>query len=359
MDFVSGPGPRNYLGSMSLPNTPELSVILPTADEYSTIRRTVSALHTQTIRDRIELVIVAPSDDPHIIQHEVAGFAAVTIVNGGPLQTSNIARSTGIRHASAPIVVLAEDHCFPDPDWAAALVEAHRGNFAVVGPVLRNANPRSMTSWANLLLEYYPWLDGAERSEMDDLPGHNSAYRKDLLLAYGDRLEGLFEVEAVIQRDLREKGHRMLLEPAARTNHLNFSRVRSALKLRFHAGRSFAGHRTMGWSGSKRAGYIFGAPLIPLVRLARILGMVRSSSTYSWLFPRVVPMLALYLLVDGFGELIGYVSGPGGAARVLGEIEFKRARFMNAEDRRDLLTPVAELDAPEKWNSSPAQAMVG
>ena len=351
--------PRNYLESMSLPNTPDLSVILPTADNYSTIRRTVNALHAQTIRDRIELVIVAPSDDPHVIQHEVAGFASVRIVNGGPLQTSNTARAAGIRHASAPIVVLAEDHCFPDPDWAAALVEAHRGNFAVVGPVLRNANPRSMTSWANLLLEYYPWLDGAERSEMDDLPGHNSAYRKDLLLAYGDRLEELFEVEAVIQRDLRANGHRMLLEPAARTNHLNFSRLSSALKLRLHAGRSFAGHRTMGWSASKRAAYVLGAPLIPFVRLARIVAMVRSSPSYSWLFPRVVPMLTLNLLVDGFGELIGYVSGPGGAAHVLGEIEFNRARFMNAEDRRELLASVTELDSPDRWNAAPAQAMAG
>ena len=233
---------------MNLNQVPELSVILPTADNYSTIRRTVHALHAQTVRDRIELVIVSPTDDPGVVPADVTGFASVMIVNGGPLRTSNISRAAGIRAASAPIVALAEDHCFPDPDWAIALIEAHRGDWAVVGPVLRNANPRSMTSWANLLLEYYPWVEGAKRAELNDLPGHNSAYRKDLLLAYGDRLEGLFEVEAVIQRDLREKGHRMLLEPKARTNDLNFSRLSSALYLRFHAGRSFAGHRTMGWS---------------------------------------------------------------------------------------------------------------
>ena len=344
---------------MTLNHTPELSVILPTADNYSTIRRTVSALHAQTVCDRIELVIVSPTDDPGVVEADVSRFASVKIVNGGPLRTSNISRAAGIRAASAPIVVLAEDHCFPDPDWASALIEAHRGDWAVVGPVLKNANPRSMTSWANLLLEYYPWLDGADRAEQNDLPGHNSAYRKDLLLAYGDRLEQLFEVEAVIQRDLREKGHKMLLEPRARTNHLNFSRISSALYLRFHAGRSFAGHRTMGWSIPKRVGYILGSPLIPIVRFARIVRMVRASPTYSWLFPKVLPMLALTLLLDGLGELAGYMSGPGGAAMILGEIEFNRVRFMNQADQNEFTAAASRLESPDTRDVARIQAMAG
>jgi len=104
------------------------------------------------------------------------------------MQTSNRSRVAGIRAATAPIVALAEDHSFPDPDWADALITAHQARFAVVGPVLRNANPRSMLSWANLLLEYAPWLEGTPGQEMKDLPGHNSAYRRDLLLAFGEEI---------------------------------------------------------------------------------------------------------------------------------------------------------------------------
>jgi hypothetical protein len=62
---------------------PALSVILPTADDFSTIRLTVRALREQTARSRIELVIVAPVDDPGVIAAEVVGFARVTIVNAG------------------------------------------------------------------------------------------------------------------------------------------------------------------------------------------------------------------------------------------------------------------------------------
>jgi hypothetical protein len=314
---------------------PLLSVILPTCDNYSTIRLTVRALSRQTIRDRLELVIVAPVDDPKVIAQEVAGFAKVTVVNGGPLRTSNIARSAGIRAASAPVVVLSEDHSFPDPDWAEALVKAHDSGCAVAAPVLRNANPKSMISWANLLLEYYPWLDGAPDGEMSDLPGHNSAYNRDLLLSYGDRLESVLEVEAVVQRDIVESGHRMLLEPRAKTSHLNFSRLSSSIGLRFNAGRSFAGHRTMGWPVRKRALYIAGGALIPIVRLIRITRMLRTSKEYSCLFPRILPALCTMLLADGLGEVAGYIAGPGDAPRFLGTIEFNRVRFMNPSDKSD------------------------
>jgi Glycosyl transferase family 2. len=243
----------------------------------------------------------------------------------------------GIRAASAPVVVLAEDHSFPDPDWAEALVAAHKDDWAVVGPVVRNGNPRSLLSWANHLLEYGPWVDGAKREEVENLPGHNSAYKRDLLLQYGDDLEELFEVETVVQRDLKSRGYRMLLEPAARTTHFNFSRLRSALKLRFHAGRSFAGHRTHGWNAGRRSLYLLGSPLIPVVRLIRIVRMLRSSPAHGSLLPRIMPMLAVVLLVDGLGEIVGYLTGPGNSEVTLGTIEFSRWRFMDDNDRKDAL----------------------
>ena len=316
-------------------STPAVSVILPTCDDFSTIRHTIRALSRQTICDKIELVIVAPRDNANIPATEIENFHSVTTINGGRLRTSNIARSAGIRAASAPIVILSEDHSFPEPDWAESLLHSHSSDVVVVGPVLGNANPNSMVSWANLLLEYYPWLEGATEGEKIDLPGHNSSYNRDVLLSFGDKLEELLEVEAVVQRDIVARGLKMRLETKAKTHHLNFSRLSSSVALRFNAGRSFAGHRTIGWPFAKRISYIAGAPLIPLVRLIRILKMLRTSERYSWLVPRVIPMLCIALIADGLGELVGYISGPGNAPVYLGSIEFNRVRFMNSADKAD------------------------
>lgn len=324
---------------------PALSVVLPTSDDFAGVRLTVRALHAQTARHRIELVLVAPHDDPGVIESEVCGFAKVTIVVAGPIVTSNRSRVAGIRAASAPIVALAEDHSFPDPGWAEAMIAAHERDYAVVGPVIKNANPRSMLSWANLLLEYAPWLEGASRGEMSDLPGHNSAYRRSLLMSYGDGLEEIFEVEAVVQRDLRAKGHKLFLEPNAKTNHLNFSRLSPSLTLRLNAGRSFAGYRTAGWSFPKRALYAVGSPLIPVVRFVRIVRFLNRSSSYRFLLPRVLPLLSLALFTDGFGEMLGYVLGPGRSPITLGQIEFDRMRFMNSHDRLLIMSRIDELNA--------------
>ncbi|MGE5750265.1 MAG: glycosyltransferase [Gemmatimonas sp.] len=324
---------------------PALSVILPTSDDFSGVRLTVRALHAQTVRHRIELVLVVPDDDPGIIESEVSGFAKVTIVVAGPVVTSNRSRVAGIRAASAPIVALAEDHSFPDADWAEALITAHDHDYAVVGPVIRNANPRSMLSWANLLLEYGPWFEGSSGGDMPDVPGHNSAYRRSLLMSYGDELDEIFEVEAVVQRDLRAKGHKLFLEPRAKANHLNFSRLRPSLTLRLNAGRSFAGYRTLGWSFPKRALYAVASPLIPVVRFVRIVRFLNRSRSYRFLIPRVLPLLSVALITDGFGELLGYVFGPGRSPTTLGEIEFDRMRFMNSHDRLLLSNRIEELDA--------------
>jgi hypothetical protein len=58
-------------------------------------------------------------------------------------------------------------------------------------------------------------------------------------------------------------------------------------------------------------------------------------------------MLALALLVDGLGELTGYLTGPGDSARILGGIEFDRRRFMKDEDRHDWDEALARLEVPE------------
>ena len=314
----------------------QLSVILPTASDFNSIRETIHALRAQTARNSIELVIVVPSDKVSVPTSELDDFAAVKVVNGGPLKTSNISRIAGIRAATSPIVVMSEDHSFPEPQWAQALIDAHEEDFAVVGPAIRNANPRTMLSWAGLLLEYGPWLEGPPRQEMHEVGGHNSSYKRDHLITFGDRLEEVFETESLVQRQLRDQGHRILFEPAAVTNHLNFSLLKPSLGLRFNAGRSFAGHRTIGWSGLKRTAFALASPLIPLVRFARILKLLSQSDRYRFLLPRVLPALALYLLVDGLGEMVGYLTGPGNAPVYLGSIEFDRRRFMNAQDRAEL-----------------------
>jgi len=310
--------------------TPEMSVVIVTPDGYETIRQTVEHLRAQTVKDRLELVIVAPSATQigvtDSLQHD---FSQVRIVAVGEFQSIAQAHAAGIRQASAPVVVLAEDHSFPEGGWAEALIERHRQPWAAVGPVVRNANPVSLLSWADFLLGYGPWLEPSPAGEINYLPGHNSSYKRALLMEYDRELEAMLEAEFVLHGDLQAKGHRLYLEPAARTAHLNFARLAPWMPYLLHAGRAFAAARARSWARSRRLLYAAGAPLIPLVRLWRIRAELRRPGRPADLWPRVVPALAVGLVVDTIGQVLGYALGAGKASRKLFAFEFHRDRYAN------------------------------
>jgi Glycosyltransferase like family 2 len=316
--------------------SPALSVVLPTSRGLANVARTLRALGAQTVRHRLELVIVAPSDSITLDPAMTEGFAGVQVIGvDNVTSSSNQARVAGIRIARAPIVALAEDHSFPEPGWAEALLAGHmEGTWAAVGPVVCNGNPATAVSWANFLLEYGPWTESARRGAAAHLPGHNSSYRRDLLLAYGEKLEALMEAESILQWDLRHHGHQLLLEPAARTHHLNFSRLLSSISLRFNVGRQFAGTRSAEWPPLKRLLYVLGAPLIPLVRLRRSVALLVRWPARRGLLPRVFPVLAAAVAIDGLGEMVGYAAGPGSSSSILGGIEFDRRRSLTRQDQQ-------------------------
>jgi len=104
--------------------SPELSVVIVTPDGYETIRKTMDHLRAQTARDRLEIVIVAPSvQQLDLPDGGPPGFSRVSVVDVGEIHSIARAYAAGIRQATAPVVVLSEDHSFPETGWAAALSE--------------------------------------------------------------------------------------------------------------------------------------------------------------------------------------------------------------------------------------------
>ncbi|HYP52918.1 MAG TPA: glycosyltransferase, partial [Pyrinomonadaceae bacterium] len=203
---------REDARNVSEEGLPEMSVVVITPDRYETVRKTVRHLAAQKASRRLDVVLVAPSaEELGLDESELRGFARRRVVEVGPMVSTARARAEGVRAASSRVVAFVEDHAFPAPGWAEALIEAHKGPWAAVGPVMANANPRTVVSWANLLIEYAQWLEPLAAGEAEHLPGHNGSYKRELLLAYGDRLEAMLDAESVLHWDLRARGHRLYL----------------------------------------------------------------------------------------------------------------------------------------------------
>ncbi len=311
-----------------------LTVIASTTRGFDAIRTTVAHLARQTVAGRIELVMVGPSEDAlRASDADLADFAAVVRVGVGPVTSIAHANAAGVRRARGRVVALTEDHCFPEPGWAEALLAAHEGDCSVVGPVVRNANPGTRVSEADFAIGYGPWMEPMGATEMAFLPGHNSSYKRDELLALGGRLERLLEAETVLHMEWSAQGRRLVVAPGARVRHVNYSRWRSWVPVQLLAGRLFGGMRAATWPRRRRWFYAAASPLIPAVRFYRIARAFAQPGRSLWRLVRMAPALAAGLLLDGAGQCWGYLRGPGDAMERLARYEFNRVEHVTDDER--------------------------
>jgi hypothetical protein len=314
---------------MSTPTgaTPRLSVLLIASGPYEELRAVVAALRHQGPVEEIELVIVASSRAAlGAPEDELRDFAAVRIAEHGPIDSLGGPLAQGLRAASAPVVAVTEDHAFPEPGWAGALLAAHDGPYAAVGPALVNANPGSAISWGNFLLSYGPWAAPVAAGLVDDLPEVNASYKRSAILGLDGDLESLLEKGGAVFRELRAQGHGLYLEPAAQVRHANFDRLDPTARYRVSSARLYADVRAReeGWPAARRLAYLIAAPLIPVVRFARLARSLRGRGHP--LSPRIVAGLALTLVLDTAGQMLAFAAGRGRALDVLHEIEFEGER---------------------------------
>ncbi len=316
-------------------SSPEMSVVIVTPDSYEVIRKTIRHLRKQTVRERLEIVIVAPSRaELQLMDSDLQGFHSYKIVEVGQIRILSNAKAAAIPETSAPVVAFAEDHCFPECDWAEALIKAHSYGHAAVGPIMRNANPTTALSWAGLFLHYGCCLQPLLSGQYTNLPWHNTSFKRHLLLEYCSELAPMLLVEGILFDDLRSKGHTLHLEPAARTHHVNISILSSWIAHAFWGGRLFGALRAKKneWSVFKRLAYIGALPLIPAVRFYRTIGIVQRTAKHSLLF-RVIPFLLSGLLPHALGEVVGYALGVGNTAERYSYYETKRILHVTQADR--------------------------
>jgi Glycosyl transferase family 2 len=314
---------------MNISNSPAMSVVIITPDNFETIRRTIDCIKVQTVKHTLELVVVnLSSEDLEVYPEELDVFNGFRIIKPVGIVSYWQALTAGVKSSSAQIVAFTQDHVFPDPLWAEVLTESHKSNRAAVGPVIYNANPDDPVGWADILIGYSQWLYPNHGGEMNHLPGHNSSYKRHILLEYGSELERLLEAESVLHWDLISKGYKLYLEPAAKVYHLNFGVLSTLVKVHYYTGIMFAASRCQSWPRLKRASFALGSLLIPVIRIYRIVKNYSGSLDLFKTKPQVYPILVLGLLMSSIGEMMGYVSGSGNSLQKTLEYHFHRDLYV-------------------------------
>ena len=84
-------------------------------------------LALQTIAHAIEVVLVTDSPEKlRPIPSDPHPFFSLTILETRTIRQTGAAKALGVEAARAPLVMFLEDHSFPDPGCAQAMLERHR-----------------------------------------------------------------------------------------------------------------------------------------------------------------------------------------------------------------------------------------
>jgi hypothetical protein len=168
-------------------------------------------------------------------------------------------------------------------------------------------------------------------------PWHNTSYKRDLLIAYGERLEHMLEAEIRLHADLARNGRQLFLAANTCASHVNISRFRSYLLAQLFGGRLYGAARSEaeGWSGARRLLYASTLPLIPLRRARHIIRDAKRTMPDAW---NAAFLLACMcgLAASALGETSGCLFGAGSVALRRMTYEYDRERHVCPSDRKYL-----------------------
>jgi hypothetical protein len=320
---------------MNREKSPLMSVIITSLGSYESIRTTVKHLRRQTVKEYLEILIISPHMD--VPESDRAGFGdfySVIFMEADLDRDLYDAWVSAVNRANAPVVAFGENHAFPEPEWAEALIEAHKGPWAGVGTVIRNANPGSVNSWAQQHMTYGRYSEPLESGESDDLPGHNASYKRSILLEYGSDLRFMLIRTNIMNMDLRARGHRLYMEGKAKVDHVNVSKTVSILLDLFYNGQIYTAALAhyKRWSPPKRLFHALLEPLIILKHFRGTLHAVRRAGQWNELMPAALPVIVLGLTAHFFGKIWGYAAGFGTVQKRINSYEFDRFKHITERD---------------------------
>jgi hypothetical protein len=301
---------------------PRLTAALVVGANRTRAEKALRSLLLQTGIDQVEVLIIdcVPPGTPPMAGCD---HPAVRVIQIPPPAIFGDLRAEAVRQARAPVIAFMEEHCLALPGWVRAQLEAHEGAWTAVGGEVHNANPGVGFSNITHLSSYTDWLPGGTRREMAMLPGHNTSYKRDVLLRYEANLSDLLMSETTLQWRLTQDGHKLLFDPAVQFAHNNEARPESWLEY-YYWSRYLGATRAVEfrWPVWKRVVYALLWPASPWLRLVRLYSHVlRQYPSRLWTLLWNTPILVAGLHFAAFGQAVGVLLGPGNVAHRFTEYE--------------------------------------
>ena len=298
---------------------PKLSVVVNILLGGRYLRRILDALAAQRNAPPLEVVVpFCPGiDDIESPRREYPAvrFVAVdglppgaSLARPGPAHLIfDRRRAVGLAAARGEIVAMTDDQMAPDPDWCAAIAEAHRASHAAIGGAVENGGPGALHE-ALCLCDFGRYRLPFPSGEAAYLTDQNVSYKRAALEAIGPLWRESYH-EPAVHEALRAAGGTLWLSPKC-VVRMDRGRLswRRQMRERFDWGRFFAGHRARRISRAHRIALAAAGPLIPALIVWR-----RAREAFRKRYPAarlcaLMPAMAAMAVVWACGEVVGYLT---------------------------------------------------
>ena len=238
----------------------------------------------------------------------------VRVLRADPRTTLPELRTRALERARGRVILVTEDHTVPPRDWVERFVhelDQAPPRVAGVGGPVDNAMRERAIDWAAFFCEYSAHIPPFEPGEVDDIPGMNIAYRREVLEGADRETLSRGFWESTLHPRLVAEGRTFLRVPDVVIRHRKRFGFFYFAAQRFHYSRYFAGERFPRAARAKRWLYSALSVGLPALILTRIGVRLWRRAPYRVFLLRSLPPMVCFSVVWGIGEAVGYLFGPG------------------------------------------------
>lgn len=296
------------MGEFQDTSRPSLTIVVVTTNAGDRMSPLLEALSRQSIVDKLEVIVMGlASAKP--LKHLPQGLDVHFIRHPGCCDLGQ-ARAEGVRHALAPYVAFLEDHTVPIPRWAEYVCDAFSQSpgISAVSYVFSNGSPDTYFYRSVFIAEYGALAHPIPKDAAVGMAANNVAYRREVLTAFGDRLDSLIEIDFFLQKAMGI-GFQILPAGRALVAHQTNRRFIDLIRGHFIYAQIFALRRVQfeRWSFPKRLAAMAAIPvLVPWIRIRRLYRSLAGGPNLTAAVKGLPIILALYM-AGALGEAWGLI----------------------------------------------------
>jgi glycosyltransferase involved in cell wall biosynthesis len=289
---------------------PSLTVVISTLEQPGDVTRNVQGLAKQVQAICGELIIVTGAPDDFSPPPE--GIRVHRI----PEATVFDCRLAALTIAAADIVAMTEDHCIHSDNWCARILENFSGrpNLALLGGAVSNGSTRRLQDLMNYWMTFATFAPGQVTAK------HPCIAQFIVRLSAIEVPQKPGELESSIIEKVRGIPNAIYIDPELKVRHDQSRGFWNTFVAHFHNGRATAGFSTRRVRAKDHSLWksLYWSLSDSRAHLRSTAGAFRSGNKPISSIAGYLVLISPLVAAHAVGEFVGYHSGPGRSAHLLG-----------------------------------------